>query len=113
MTLQMRYDPERGVYRECRFCAGLGCLACPGEARKAYDAAQPTLVARFDMTSPLDQETLRAIIHIDRVRHAFSPGGGGHDELEAVARESYLHRLLQALRTRVAHTKHLSGGGSA
>jgi hypothetical protein len=30
-----------------------------------------------------------------------------------VARESYLHRLLQALRTRVAHTKHLSGGGSA
>lgn len=29
------------AYRNCRFCRGRGCLACPGEADKAYKKAFP------------------------------------------------------------------------
>lgn len=37
----MRYDEERGVYRDCKWCGGKGCLSCPSEADKAYKAAFP------------------------------------------------------------------------
>lgn len=47
-TFQPRYDEERSIYRDCRFCQGAGCLACPEEAEKAYrdefpDGPQPIL----------------------------------------------------------------------
>ena len=32
----MRYDAEKSIYRDCKFCGGNGCLACEGEANKAY-----------------------------------------------------------------------------
>ena len=37
----MRYDEERGVYRDCKFCHGKGCLACPKEADAAYKREFP------------------------------------------------------------------------
>lgn len=36
-----RYDEQREIYRDCRFCRGQGCLACPGEADRAYRRAFP------------------------------------------------------------------------
>lgn len=38
---QPRYDAEKKIYRDCRFCRGRGCVACEGEAKKAYDAEFP------------------------------------------------------------------------
>lgn len=38
MYHQPRYDAEKKIYRDCRFCQGRGCIACPGEADKAYQA---------------------------------------------------------------------------
>lgn len=41
MDFQPRYDEEKKIYRDCRFCQGRGCIACPGEAEKAYKAEFP------------------------------------------------------------------------
>lgn len=38
---QPRYDEANGVYRDCKWCHGRGCLQCPGEAKKAYKKAFP------------------------------------------------------------------------
>lgn len=38
---QPRYDPEKKIYRDCRFCHGRGCVACEGEAQKDYDRQFP------------------------------------------------------------------------
>ena len=38
---QPRYDPEKKIYRDCRFCKGRGCVACEGEAEKDYQAQFP------------------------------------------------------------------------
>jgi hypothetical protein len=37
----MRYDEQRGIYRDCKWCGGKGCLACPGEAEKEYNRQFP------------------------------------------------------------------------
>lgn len=98
-----RYDPARGIYRDCRFCRGRGCLACPGEAAKAYDRERPQLLAEFRWDSPQDLATMRAALHVDRIRHAFfSPDGSGQAEIEAVLRREYGRRLCTALRARLA-----------
>lgn len=41
---------HNGRYLDCRFCAGRGCLACPGEARKAVAAGH--LDADFAIVRP-------------------------------------------------------------
>jgi hypothetical protein len=38
---QPRYDETNGVYRDCKWCYGRGCLQCHGEAKKAYKKAFP------------------------------------------------------------------------
>lgn len=40
-TDQPRYDEATGTYRDCKWCHGKGCLACPAEADKAYKAEYP------------------------------------------------------------------------
>lgn len=37
----MRYDEQGGIYRDCKWCGGKGCLSCPAEADKAYKEAFP------------------------------------------------------------------------
>lgn len=37
----MRYDEKRGIYRDCKWCGGKGCLACPAEADKEYKRQFP------------------------------------------------------------------------
>lgn len=37
------YTPRftKGIYRDCRFCHGRGCLACAGEADREYERQFP------------------------------------------------------------------------
>lgn len=45
-----RYDADRGVYRDCKWCYGRGCLQCPIEAQKEYERqfpSGPQPIARF------------------------------------------------------------------
>lgn len=84
--IQVRYDEERGIYRDCRFCGGKGCLACPAEADKAYkkefpDGPQPMAVFRFD--DPKDMEIARNTIGFDALKRAFGPKGGGVAEIDS------------------------------
>lgn len=54
----MRYDPRSETYRDCRWCAGRGCIYCKGEADKAYKADfpdGPKPIATFDISTPEGQ----------------------------------------------------------
>jgi len=80
----MRYDEETGIYRDCRFCGGKGCMACPGEADRAYkreypDGPQP--IDTFKLDNPEDMERLRNQFGIEAMEKAFGPDGGGLEEL--------------------------------
>jgi len=60
--MQMRYDEEQEVYRDCKFCGGKGCLMCPSEADKAYhkefpDGPKP--IATFKADDPEDIERMK------------------------------------------------------
>lgn len=69
--VQPRYN--KGVYRDCPWCQGRGCLACPGEAEKAYQAAfpdGPQPVVTFDLTTPDHRDELRALgADLSRMQH--------------------------------------------
>ena len=49
-NFQPRYDEKRGIYRDCKWCRGTGCLSCEAERDKEY-ARQfpngPTPIATF------------------------------------------------------------------
>lgn len=80
----MRYDAEREIYRDCRWCHGKGCLYCKAEANKAYKAAfpdGPRPIASFDISTPSGVEKARGAIGAEAMRKAFSPGGGGLAEI--------------------------------
>jgi hypothetical protein len=65
MSFQPRYDEQRGIYRDCKWCGGKGCLSCPAEAEKAYKKAfpdGPKPIATFD-TSKLDGDGLSALLN--------------------------------------------------
>jgi len=80
----MRYDKEKGIYRDCRFCGGRGCLACPAEADKAYkkafpDGPQPIAIFRRD--NPGDMEKAKNTIGAKAITKAFGPDGNGMEEI--------------------------------
>ena len=83
----MRYDEEKGIYRDCKFCGGEGCLACPQEADKAYKEAFPdgpkpiVTFDRADFDDPKELIRMRKIIGKDALEKAFGPGGGGVEEI--------------------------------
>jgi len=59
--MQLRYDEEKEIHRDCKFCKGKGCLACPGEADKEYkkqfpDGPEP--IATFNRDNPEDMQRL-------------------------------------------------------
>jgi hypothetical protein len=80
----MRYDDQREVYRDCRWCQGRGCLYCKAEADKAYKAAFPNglqPIATFNISTPEGLERAKGAIGIDAIRKAFGPGGRGVEEV--------------------------------
>ena len=73
MPYQVRYDEERGVYRDCKWCGGKGCLACPGEARKEYKRQFPEgpipiltipLEKPLDLSNQEDRNTVAGLIDL-------------------------------------------------
>lgn len=84
--MQVRYDEEKGIYRDCKYCKGRGCLYCPAEADKAYKAEfpdGPVPLATFDMSTPEGVEAAKKAIGADAITKAFSKGGGGIAEIIA------------------------------
>lgn len=82
--MQLRYDEEKGIYRDCRFCGGKGCIACPGEAERAYKREfphGPEPVLTFHTGNPEEMQVARETIGLDALRRAFEPGGGGIEEI--------------------------------
>lgn len=85
---------KMSAYRDCKFCGGRGCIACPGEReRNAPKFGVPIFTAKLD--DPHDMELLKRVIGKDAVEKAFSPGGGGVDAIE---REAAIASFLQAVR---------------
>ncbi len=84
MPLQVRYDPERKIYRDCKWCHGKGCLSCEAEAEKEYkrqfpDGPKP--IATFDLNDPKQVESAKQCIGAEALEKAFAPGGGGLSEI--------------------------------
>jgi len=80
----MRFDEQRSVYRDCRWCQGRGCLYCKSEADKDYKRAFPNgpqPIASFKLSDPSDLEAAKTSIGADAIRKAFGPGGGGVAEI--------------------------------
>lgn len=82
MPFQPRF--ENGIYRDCQFCKGRGCLACTAEANKEYQRQfpdGPKPIATFKTDDPADMEIAKKVIGIDAIRKAFGEGGGGMSEV--------------------------------
>jgi hypothetical protein len=64
MSFQPIFDETRGIYRDCKWCGGKGCLACPGEAEKEYasqfpDGPKPILTIPID--KPMNLKTKEGV----------------------------------------------------
>lgn len=60
--MQTRF--ENGRYRDCKWCGGRGCLACPAEAEKEYNRQfpdGPKPIATFK-TADFDEEGFVALM---------------------------------------------------
>ena len=82
--MKPRYDTEKQIYRDCKFCGGEGCLACSREADKAYKEAfpdGPKPIATFKRDSPSDMDRLEKAIGKDALDEAFALGGGGVEKV--------------------------------
>lgn len=72
-----------GVYRDCKFCHGKGCLACPAEADAEYKRqfpGGPRPMAVFSLEE-LQSGAAKQTIGADAIKKAFSPGGRGVEEI--------------------------------
>lgn len=95
--MQPRYDKEKGVYRDCKFCGGMGCLACEGEANKAYKRAfpdGPKPIATFQKNNKEDMEEfgkiLELMLHPAACQSPAMPDDGkgeAHDILKNILRQ--------------------------
>lgn len=80
MSFQLRFDESKGVYRDCKWCGGEGCLACPGEADKEYnrqfpDGPKPMLtITTEQMENPEILNMLKSLISPDAIMSAKDEG---------------------------------------
>lgn len=77
MEFQPRYDPEKGIYRDCRWCQGRGCVHCPAEADKEYkrqfpDGPKP--IATFKLSDVDDMKRLRSVLGPEAMMAAKAEG---------------------------------------
>lgn len=77
-----RYDEQREIYRDCRFCSGRGCLACPAEADRAYRAAFPDDPKPIATMKIEEVGQLKEVLGPDAMRRYFGYGGEGGDAFE-------------------------------
>lgn len=81
---QPRYDEKRGIYRDCKWCGGKGCLACPAEADAEYNRQfpdGPKPLASFKTDDPEEMQKALASIGGPALEKAFGEGGGGVAEI--------------------------------
>lgn len=72
-----RYDDKTGIYRDCRWCRGTGCVHCKAEADAEYKRQfpqGPKLVATFKLNSKSDMKLLRDAIGPKAVMKAKEEG---------------------------------------
>ena len=80
--MQPRY--ENGVYRDCKWCHGKGCISCPEEAQAEYDRQFPNgpqPIATFKTDNPQDMENMKQVFGADAITKAFGPDGNGMEEI--------------------------------
>lgn len=77
----MRYDDQKAVYRDCRWCRGRGCLYCKSEADKSFKIAFPNGPEPMATFTLAELDKARHAIGADALTKAFSPGGGGLAEI--------------------------------
>lgn len=82
---------ENGIYRDCRWCGGKGCLSCPTEADKEYKRQFP------DGPKPLMTLTVE---EMDSATISAATGGPGLKESHGE-----LGELLASLFDQVRETK--------
>ena len=73
-----------GTYRDCKFCGGTGCLACPSEVDKEYkrqfpDGPKP--IATFNLADEKDIAKAKHVFGKDSLEKAFGLEGGGMTEI--------------------------------
>lgn len=74
---------ENGVYRDCRWCHGQGCISCPEEAQADYDKQFPNglqPIATFK-TDTEDMENMKKVFGAKAITKAFGPDGNGMEEI--------------------------------
>ncbi len=94
--MQVRYDEEREIYRDCKFCSGMGCMACPGEADRAYKREFPDgphLLATFKLGDPEDMERLKEQFGREAMEKAAADAEVRRDELAAKYPIPYIYSL--------------------
>lgn len=87
-----------GVYRDCKWCHGKGCLACEGEAEKEYkrqfpDGPQP--IATFN-TSELGQEGVSGLLRqlIGKEAQAAAESEGEKRATEALESNPFIRQIV-------------------
>lgn len=71
------------AYRNCKWCQGRGCTFCPGELKKAEEAAtQPIFTARFD--NEFEMKQLKEIFGADAITASFTDSDGNYDREKGV-----------------------------
>ena len=71
---------ENGVYRDCRWCNGKGCISCLEEAKADYEKQFPNgpqPIATFKIDNPKDMENMKQIFGAKAIKKAFAPDGNG------------------------------------
>lgn len=82
----MRARFENGIYRDCKWCGGRGCLSCPAEADMEYKRQFPNgpePLISFNTDDPKDAELMLKTIGGPALEKAFGKGGGGGAEILA------------------------------
>lgn len=82
MSFQPRF--ANGIYRDCTFCRGKGCLACAGQAEAEYkrqfpDGPKP--LATFRLDDPEDAAKCKELVGAEALEKHFGDGGEGIEGL--------------------------------
>ena len=85
------------AFKDCPWCNGRSCNQCTIEQRKAAEQAEkafgkPIFTARID--NPHDMQLLKQIMGREAIEKAFSPGGGGAEEIQTNAAIASLIQCL-------------------
>jgi len=87
----------KGAFPDCKWCHGNGCICCDDEREKAFERSQKPILTftHEELDDPSLGPLIKDAIGADALQKAFSPGGGGMQE---VKRNCAITSLVQTLR---------------